>query len=59
MHMGLGVRSVATTRTFSQGTPLETGKAYDVAINGATNPSGPPCTVTFGLPIAADPCSPG
>ena len=34
MHMGLGVRSVATTRTFSQGTPLETGKAYDVAING-------------------------
>ncbi len=34
MHMGLGVRSVATTRTFSQGTPLETGKAYDVAVNG-------------------------
>ena len=34
MHMGLGVRTVATTRTFSQGTPLETGKAYDVAING-------------------------
>ena len=34
MHMGLGVRSVATTRTFSQGTLLETGKAYDVAING-------------------------
>ncbi len=34
MHLGLGVRSVATTRNFTQGTPLESGKAYDVAING-------------------------
>lgn len=34
MHLGLGVRTVATTRTFTQGTPTETGKDMDVAING-------------------------
>lgn len=34
MHLGLGVRPVAITRAFTQGTPLETGGAYDVAING-------------------------
>src|SRR4029453_13798667 len=27
----------------------------DVAMSGAANASGPPFTVTFGLPIAADP----
>lgn len=34
MHVGLGVRTVATTRNFAQGTPTETGKDLDVAING-------------------------
>jgi len=34
MHLGLGVRTVATTRNFTQGTPLESGKDLDVAING-------------------------
>lgn len=34
MHLGLGVRTVATTRSFTQGTPLESGKDLDVAING-------------------------
>lgn len=34
MHLGLGVRTVATTRKFTQGTPIETGKDLDVAING-------------------------
>lgn len=34
MHLGLGVRTVATTRNFQQGTPMESGKDMDVAING-------------------------
>ena len=34
MHLGLGVRTVATTRNFTQGTPLESGKDLDVAISG-------------------------
>lgn len=34
MHLGLGVRTVATTRNFTQGTPMESGKDLDVAING-------------------------
>ena len=34
MHLGLGVRTVATTRNFQQGTPTETGKDLDVAISG-------------------------
>ena len=34
MHLGLGVRTVATTRNFTQGTPLESGKELDVAISG-------------------------
>ena len=34
MHLGLGVRTVATTRNFTQGTPLETGKELDLAIDG-------------------------
>ena len=34
MHLGLGVRTVATTRNFTQGTPTETSKELDVAING-------------------------
>ena len=34
MHLGLGVRTVATTRNFQQGTPMESGKDLDVAING-------------------------
>lgn len=34
MHLGLGVRTVATTRNFTQGTPAESGKDMDVAING-------------------------
>ncbi|MDH0200032.1 flagellar basal-body rod protein FlgG [Comamonas aquatica] len=34
MHLGLGVRTVATTRNFTQGTPTESGKDLDVAING-------------------------
>src|SRR5262249_25480466 len=32
---------------------------HDVATSGATNPSGPPFTVTLGLPTADDPWSPG
>ena len=32
---------------------------HDVAMSGATKPSGPPFTVTFGLPIAAEPWLPG
>lgn len=28
---------------------------HDAAMSGATNPSGPPLTVTVGLPIAEDP----
>src|SRR5262249_33640873 len=35
------------------GTMIRSG--HDVAISGAANASGPPFTVTFGLPIAADP----
>ena len=34
MHLGLGVRTVATTCNFQQGTPTETGKDLDVAISG-------------------------
>ena len=34
MHLGLGVRTVATTRNFAQGTPTESGKDMDLAING-------------------------
>lgn len=34
MHLGLGVRTIATTRKFTQGTPQETGKELDLAING-------------------------
>src|SRR5208337_3622945 len=32
---------------------------HEVATSGATNPSGPPLTVTFGLPTADEPCAPG
>src|SRR4029450_12068607 len=32
---------------------------HDVATSGATNPRGPPFTVTFGLPTADEPWSPG
>jgi hypothetical protein len=32
---------------------------HEVAISGATNASGPPLTVTLGLPIAAEPWLPG
>ena len=35
LHLGLGVRTVATTRNFSQGTLQETKKDNDLAINGA------------------------
>ncbi|MBS7350376.1 MAG: flagellar basal-body rod protein FlgG [Comamonas sp.] len=35
MHVGMGVRTVAISRSFAQGTPQETNKAYDIAINGA------------------------
>lgn len=34
MHLGLGVRTVAVSRNFTQGTPQETGKELDLAING-------------------------
>jgi flagellar basal-body rod protein FlgG len=34
LQLGLGVRTVATSRTFSQGTLQQTEKAFDVAING-------------------------
>ena len=34
MHLGLGVRTVGISRTFTQGTPHETGKELDLAING-------------------------
>lgn len=34
MHLGLGVRTTAVSRTFTQGTPTETGKELDLAING-------------------------
>lgn len=34
LQMGSGVRPVATERVFTQGNPVHTGKAYDVAIQG-------------------------
>jgi flagellar basal-body rod protein FlgG len=35
LHLGLGVRTVATSRSFSQGTPQQTTNQLDVAIQGA------------------------
>jgi len=35
LQVGLGVRTVATSRNFTQGTPQQSGRALDVAINGA------------------------
>jgi len=35
LHLGLGVRTVATTRDFTPGIPQESGSDLDVAINGA------------------------
>ncbi len=35
LQIGLGVRTVATSRNFTQGTPQQSGRALDVAINGA------------------------
>lgn len=34
LQVGLGVRTVATSRNFTQGTPQQSGRALDVAING-------------------------
>ncbi len=34
LHLGLGVRTVATSRNFTQGTLQQTGNRLDVAING-------------------------
>ena len=34
MHMGLGVRTVATSRTFTQGSLQQSNNSLDVAING-------------------------
>ncbi len=34
LHLGLGVRVVATTRSFAQGTPQQSGNNLDVAIKG-------------------------
>ena len=35
LQVGLGVRTVATSRDFTQGTPQQSGRSLDVAINGA------------------------
>jgi flagellar basal-body rod protein FlgG len=35
LQIGLGVRTVATSRNFTQGTPTQSGRSLDVAINGA------------------------
>jgi flagellar basal-body rod protein FlgG len=35
LQVGLGVRTVATSRSFTQGTPQQSGRALDVTINGA------------------------
>ena len=35
LQVGLGVRTVATSRNFTQGTPQQSGRSLDVAINGA------------------------
>jgi flagellar basal-body rod protein FlgG len=34
LQVGLGVRTVATSRDFTQGTPQQSGRSLDVAING-------------------------
>ena len=34
LHLGLGVRVVATTRSFAQGTPQQSGNNLDIAIKG-------------------------
>jgi flagellar basal-body rod protein FlgG len=34
LHLGLGVRTVSTTRSFAQGSLQQTGNTLDVAING-------------------------
>ncbi len=34
LHLGLGVRVVATTRSFAQGTPTQSGNNLDLAIKG-------------------------
>ncbi|MBX3609716.1 MAG: flagellar basal-body rod protein FlgG [Hydrogenophaga sp.] len=35
LQVGLGVRTVATSRSFTQGTPQQSGNSLDVAINGS------------------------
>jgi flagellar basal-body rod protein FlgG len=35
LHLGLGVRTVSTTRSFAQGSLQQTGNTLDVAINGS------------------------
>jgi len=35
LHLGLGVRTVATSRSFSQGSLQQSGNSLDIAVNGA------------------------